>query len=126
MSGCGASDSPTPPGSPNAAEETALGHVHGLGVDPADGTLYVASHFGVFRVADGGTPERVADRWQDTPNWVVRRHALAASTSGRSGTVLSNPPCPPSAGMRNIVDPLAVRGSGGVRVGQPAPYAIAV
>lgn len=71
LSGCGASDSPTPPGSPNAAEETALGHVHGLGVDPADGTLYVASHFGVFRVADGGTPERVADRWQDTMGFAV-------------------------------------------------------
>lgn len=71
LSGCGASDSPTPPGSPNAAEETALGHVHGLGVDPADGTLYVASHFGVFRVADGGTPERVADRRQDTMGFAV-------------------------------------------------------
>lgn len=71
LSGCGADDSPTPPGSPNAAEETALGHVHGLGVDPADGTLYVASHFGVFRVADGGTPERVTDRRQDTMGFAV-------------------------------------------------------
>jgi len=55
LAGCGSSDSPTPPGAPNAAAETALGHVHGLGVDPGDGTLYVASHFGVFRVADEST-----------------------------------------------------------------------
>ena len=71
LTGCGTIDSPTPPGAPNAAEETALGHVHGLGVDPGDGTLYVASHFGVFRVTDDGSPERVADRWQDTMGFAV-------------------------------------------------------
>lgn len=71
LTGCGADDSPAPPGAPNAAKETALGHVHGLGVDPADGTLYVASHFGVFRVSGDGTPERVADRWQDTMGFAV-------------------------------------------------------
>lgn len=71
LAGCGSSDSPAPPGAPNAAEETALGHVHGLGVDPGDGSLYVASHFGVFRVADDGTRERVADRWQDTMGFAV-------------------------------------------------------
>lgn len=54
----------------SATEDTALGHVHGLGVDPADGTLYVASHNGVFRVEDGA-PERVADRWQDTMGFAV-------------------------------------------------------
>lgn len=71
LTGCGTDDSPTPPGAPNAAEDTALGHVHGLGVDPGDGTLYVASHFGVFRVGQDGTPERVADRWQDTMGFAV-------------------------------------------------------
>jgi hypothetical protein len=49
----------------------ALGHIHGLGVDPGDGTLYVASHVGVFRVSDDGTSERVADRWQDTMGFAV-------------------------------------------------------
>lgn len=71
LGGCGSGDSPAPPGAPNAAEDTALGHVHGLGVDPGDGTLYVASHFGVFRVGDDGTRERVADRWQDTMGFAV-------------------------------------------------------
>lgn len=71
LTGCGTDDSPTPPGAPNAAEDTALGHVHGLGVDPGDGTVYVASHFGVFRVGEDGTPERVADRWQDTMGFAV-------------------------------------------------------
>lgn len=51
-------------------EATVMGHVHGLGVDPGDDTLYVASHFGVFRVEDG-EPARVADRWQDTMGFAV-------------------------------------------------------
>ena len=54
-------------------EDTAaqpVGHVHGLGTDPGDGTLYVASHYGVFRVADGSVT-RVAERWQDTMAFTV-------------------------------------------------------
>lgn len=48
-----------------------LGHVHGLGTDPADGTLYAATHFGVFRLGEGGSAHRVADRWQDTMAFTV-------------------------------------------------------
>ena len=29
-------------------------HVHGLGVDPADGVLYAATHYGLFRLPEGG------------------------------------------------------------------------
>jgi len=47
------------------------GHVHGLGVDPADGTLYIASHTGVFQRTPNGQLHRVADRWQDTMGFAV-------------------------------------------------------
>lgn len=81
----GCSDtSPRSDGSqPDTAEASAveqLGHVHGLGVDPADDALYVASHFGVFRYTGSvdGTDDaagvgftRVADRWQDTMGFTV-------------------------------------------------------
>ena len=53
------------------APEAALGHVHGLGTDPESGTLYVASHLGVFTLTDDGTVARVADRWQDTMAFTV-------------------------------------------------------
>ncbi len=66
LSAC-SGDSPTPGGS----TEDALGHVHGVGVDPGDGTLYVASHLGVFRVAENGTRERIANRWQDTMGFAI-------------------------------------------------------
>ncbi|MDW8807140.1 exo-alpha-sialidase [Streptomyces scabiei] len=39
----------------------AVSHVHGLGIDPADGRLYVATHEGVIAVADDGTAQRVGD-----------------------------------------------------------------
>ncbi|MFF5155992.1 F510_1955 family glycosylhydrolase [Streptomyces sp. NPDC000348] len=39
----------------------AVSHVHGLGIDPADERLYVATHEGVIAVADDGTAERVGD-----------------------------------------------------------------
>ncbi|MEU3253230.1 F510_1955 family glycosylhydrolase [Streptomyces sp. NPDC006997] len=35
--------------------------MHGLGIDPADDRLYVATHEGVIAVADDGTAQRVGD-----------------------------------------------------------------
>ena len=56
---------------PAAAGETAeLAHVHGLGVDPADGALYAASHHGVFRVPEDGKPVKVSET-QDTMGFTV-------------------------------------------------------
>lgn len=46
-------------------------HVHGLGVDPADGTLYAATHSGLFRLPEGGGAQRVAHRAQDTMGFAV-------------------------------------------------------
>jgi len=47
-------------------------HVHGLGVDPADGALFVATHTGLFRAPAGELrAERVAGRYQDTMGFAV-------------------------------------------------------
>lgn len=74
-----ASDRSNPSADVPVSEPSGFEHIHGLGVDPADGTLYVASHFGVFRVVDG-EPERVADRYQDTMGFAVigPQHFLAS------------------------------------------------
>jgi hypothetical protein len=57
-------------------------HVHGLGVNPADGALFVATHTGLYRVAEGERKaERVGDRYQSlgrTASW-----APATPTSTR-------------------------------------------
>lgn len=46
--------------------------MHGLGVNPADGALFIATHTGLFRVAPGAQQaRRVADRYQDTMGFTV-------------------------------------------------------
>jgi hypothetical protein len=74
---CG-DDDPTiateaPAGEPAAStEEAALEHIHGLGVSPADGSLLVATHNGLFRAAKGETKvERVGDSQQDIMGFSV-------------------------------------------------------
>lgn len=46
-------------------------HVHGLGIDPADDSLYVATHFGTFRVPDEGRAVRIGESYQDTMGFTV-------------------------------------------------------
>ncbi|CAL9617926.1 hypothetical protein SUDANB176_05777 [Streptomyces sp. enrichment culture] len=53
-----------------ASPDPGTGHLHGLGIDPADDTVYAAGHHGVFRLG-GGRAVRVADRHQDTMGFTV-------------------------------------------------------
>ncbi len=67
-------------------------HVHGLGRNPSDGSLMIATHTGLFRVkADGQDPKRVAGRRQDTMGFTVLGpdHFLG---SGHPGSVRDDPP----------------------------------
>ncbi len=79
LTGCGGDGTtgrtaaPTALGSP---PDPGFGHVHGLGVNPGDGAVYAATHYGVFRLptsdGDGAAePVRIADRWQDTMGFTV-------------------------------------------------------
>ena len=54
-----------------ADADTGVVHVHGLGIDPADGVLYAATHHGVFRIPEDGGALRIADRYQDTMGFTV-------------------------------------------------------
>jgi hypothetical protein len=47
-------------------------HVHGLGINPADRTLFIATHTGLFRMGEGvAKAERVGDSFQDTMGFTV-------------------------------------------------------
>lgn len=60
----------TSPGASDA--DPGIAHVHGLGIDPADGSLMVATHTGLFRLApEGGDAARVGDSYQDTMGFTV-------------------------------------------------------
>jgi hypothetical protein len=110
LSGCAAEEQDSSPPSPG--DDQAVGHIHGLGVDPADDTLYVATHHGLFHVANSGAPRRVADRWQDTMAFTVAGpgHFLA------SGHPDLREDLPPHLGLIESTDagetwqPLALQG----------------
>jgi len=53
-------------------QQAALEHIHGLGVDPATGTLHVATHYGLFAAAEGQAKlRRVGESRQDIMGFSV-------------------------------------------------------
>jgi hypothetical protein len=59
-----------PPASEQPADDPV--HVHGLGLDPADDSLLIATHTGLFRVAEGQrVATRVSESGQDTMGFTV-------------------------------------------------------
>ncbi|UGY93638.1 F510_1955 family glycosylhydrolase [Streptomyces gobiensis] len=46
----------------DGSDAVSVSHIHGLGIDPADGRLYVATHHGVIAVDKDGDAERVGDQ----------------------------------------------------------------
>jgi hypothetical protein len=66
--GCGEEDE----GAPSAAPARPIEHVHGLGVNPSDGALFIATHHGLFRSPEGSTStEPVGANQQDTMGFTV-------------------------------------------------------
>jgi hypothetical protein len=56
---------------PSAADPGPV-HVHALGINPSDRSLFIATHTGLFRVEDDAErAERVGDRYQDTMGFTV-------------------------------------------------------
>ncbi|MBW3577407.1 MAG: hypothetical protein KY462_06655 [Actinobacteria bacterium] len=68
------------PAAPLEGEDPGLAHVHGLGVNPADGLVYVATHFGLWRLSGSGEPERVGEYFHDLMGFTVvgEDHFLAS------------------------------------------------
>lgn len=102
LAGCSqGGDDAAPAQSPAAHDAPELAHVHGLGINPADGELYAASHFGVFRLPAEGKPEQVAGRSQDTMGFTIvgPDHFLGSGHPDPSDTDL-----PPHLGLIESTD----------------------
>ena len=54
----------------SATTELGVGHIHGVDLNTADGTVYVATHRGLYRV-EAGRPVRVAQHLQDTMGFTI-------------------------------------------------------
>ncbi len=66
-------NSPAPVSLPDlAATDPGPIHVHGLGINPKDGSLFIATHTGLWRTAQGETQaERVSEHLQDTMGFTI-------------------------------------------------------
>jgi photosystem II stability/assembly factor-like uncharacterized protein len=85
LAGCGRAEEEAPT---TAVTDPGLVHVHGIGRNPADGALMVATHAGLFRVVpEEGSPKRVAGLYQDTMGFTVvgPDHFLGSGHPGRAG-----------------------------------------
>ena len=97
MSGCSGDESNVNPGDKLPGSDVdpetlpGLGHVHGLGTNPADGTLVIATHFGLWRLGDSGEPKRVGDAAHDFMGFAVvgKDHFIA---SGHPNSARELPP----------------------------------
>lgn len=103
--------------------DDAVEHIHGLGVDPGDGALYVATHLGLFRVdPETGRASRVANRYQDTMAFTV----VGPGRFLASGHPDLREDLPPHLGLIESTDagatwqPLAAQGAADFHVLEPA------
>jgi hypothetical protein len=89
VSACGGTGESAPqPAAPEQAEEHDAGglHIHGLAVEPSDESLLIATHTGLWRVADGTSEaERVGD---------VRHDFMGFAVAGPGHFVASGHPDP--------------------------------
>lgn len=74
-----------------------VAHVHGLGVDPADGIVHVATHNGLFQLADDGTAKRVSHDRHDFMGFTV---------VGAGHFLASGHPAPGTDAARELDQPL--------------------
>jgi hypothetical protein len=92
---------PASPATNADAPDPGIGHIHGLGIDPSDGTVHIAGHYGLFKVTSAETAERVADRVQDFMGFTVTGPKTFLA-SGHPGEASSD--VPPHLGLIRTTD----------------------
>ena len=67
---CGEDSAPAP--ATDGSSDPGQVHIHGLGLNPADGSLFIATHTGLFRAPpDADRSARVGDSYQDTMGFAI-------------------------------------------------------
>jgi hypothetical protein len=77
-----------------SAGDPGISHVHGLGLDPVDDSLYVATHYGTFRLGTDKKAKRVGGSYQDTMGFTVAgtRRLLGSGHPGLQEMKQGQPP----------------------------------
>ncbi|XVQ07583.1 F510_1955 family glycosylhydrolase [Spirillospora sp. CA-255316] len=99
---CGG-NGPEQPSQAHNSADPGMGHVHGVGVDPADGAVYVAAHHGVFRIVNPTRADRVAGRVQDTMGFTIVGPRMFLA-SGHPAAADIGPGVPPHLGLIRSTD----------------------
>ncbi|MFC4467808.1 F510_1955 family glycosylhydrolase [Streptomyces xiangluensis] len=87
LAACGGGTVDTGAAADTSESSGALSHVHGLGVDPADGRVYVATHSGLYTVAKGEKPKLVGNREDDFMGFTITgENTFIASGHGATGS----------------------------------------
>ncbi|MEU1691665.1 F510_1955 family glycosylhydrolase [Streptomyces hirsutus] len=60
-------------GEAQTSPSSTVSHIHGVGIDPADDRLYVATHEGVFTSGENNEPQRVGDSRDDYMGFTVAK-----------------------------------------------------
>ena len=83
LAGC-ASGTGNDSDSEHHGQSAQMEHIHGLGIDPADGTLYAGTHYGLFRIPTSGQASLVGDNVQDFMGFTVvgPNHFVASGHPG--------------------------------------------
>lgn len=72
LAGCGSAGADPAGDRSEAVSDAGVSHIHGVGINPADDAVILATHSGLFRAAAGQQrAERVGDRRQDTMGFTV-------------------------------------------------------
>ena len=71
LTACSNTADPPAAAGQGGASSDLLGHVHGVGVDPADGTVYVATHHGLFRLSSAGRLDPVGSTRRDLMGFTI-------------------------------------------------------
>jgi hypothetical protein len=106
VAACGDDSAPsTDRASGPGGEHPGMVHVHGLGIDPADDTVYVATHHGLFRLSDTG-PELVGTDTHDLMGFTVAGpgHFYASGHPTLDDDAWRRPDHPPLLGLIETTD----------------------
>jgi hypothetical protein len=104
LGSCGGDDTPAERGSSDDSAQTGdpgMHHIHGLGVDPRSGTLYIATHTGLFTAPEG---EQRARRLGDSRQDIMGFSIVGADRFIGSGHPAPDQDLPPNLGLIRSTD----------------------
>lgn len=85
------------------AYDPGMVHIHELAIDDSDGTFYIATHTGLYRLLEGGEPQRVAG-FVDLMGFTIIEPGVLLASGHPSPAMISDQKAPPHLGLIRSTD----------------------